>query len=948
MRQLARCLTHRPLWLDRLRQLATREPPAVDLQAQEALKQANARLTVALSAVRASVWAYDARRGTLEWDPRGAELYGHDLNGDPQAWENSLASDHAADVVQRWRSYLADPACDTFDMEYAIQHPRLGVRQIRCVGRNERDANGQLVQAIGLDLDVTEERSTAQRAEEMANRLQLAVTASGLGIWTVDVLTGTTEWNEALYRLYGEDPARFRPTPTTWEDRLHPDDRDRVRAMAARTLSGEPVDVDEHRILRADGEVRTVRMMLRHLRTPRGRTLRVVGATFDVTEQHRATEAIDRARAAAEEANRLKSEFLANMSHEIRTPMNAIIGMTELALQGELPAREQQHVAKANAAARNLLGVLNDILDFSKIEAGKLAVEQARFSLHEVLERVADVVALQAGEKGLELVFDLPVSLPCELLGDPHRLAQVLVNLIANAIKFTPSGRVVVRASICQDDDGTHPRLRFEVEDTGIGLDPAQQQRLFQPFSQADTSITRRFGGTGLGLVICRRLLELMGGTIGVRSTPGGGSTFWFDLPAARLEPPPPPLVAPRASAGWTVLVVDDDPVARDALTRLVQGLGHRALAAASADEARALWRQGAGVGTGPLVLLIDAGLQQRAGLELASEGARSAPPVRVLLTYRPHEYATLRREVAALAVQASLPKPVLPLRLHEALDAPAPRSGTAPGRLPGPALHGMKVLLAEDNPLNRELAIELLRRAGVQLQTVESGAEAIEAVQREAFDAVLMDLQMPGMDGYEATRRIRALGGPFAFLPIIAMTAHAMAGDRERSLAAGMDDHLAKPIDTAMLLRTLHRWGGPRREADLTTGAMRWSETIEAGPQVLDVDAGVRGCGDSPAVFQRALQRFVELYEDDAVAPSQEPSAQHIAAHSLKGVAGSLGMRALYELALHADLSCRGGAALQPAECERLNAALQQAREAARGYLMARGAAPGGLSSPR
>ncbi|MCW7539121.1 PAS domain-containing protein [Aquabacterium sp. A7-Y] len=921
-----------------------------DRRTQAALREANERLNVALSAVQASVWVYNADSDTLEWDERGADLYGRILNGQPRAWQDSLAPDTAVATLQRWHEHLADPRCTGFDMDYAIQHPARGVRHIRCVGRIERDAQGRPLRAVGLDLDVTEQRATAQRVEELAGRLQLAVSASGLGIWLVDLVAGRTEWNEELYRIYGMDPGSFQPTMSTWDEYLHPDDAERVRQLAARTLSGEPVDVDEYRIVRPDGEVRSVRTMLRHVRNDRGRTLRVVGATFDITEQRRATEAIERARAAAEAANRLKSEFLANMSHEIRTPMNAIIGMTELALLGALPAREEQHVAKANAAARKLLRVLNDILDFSKIEAGRLEVEQIRFSLHEVLENVVDVVGLQAAEKGLELVLDLPASLPAEHIGDPTRLAQVLTNLLANAVKFTEQGRVTLRAQTLPAPVDTGPqRLRFEVSDSGIGLSEAQQAQLFQAFSQADTSMTRRFGGTGLGLVICRRLLELMGGEIGVESAPGTGATFWFELPLGRCLPAALPLGGPTPppQRHW-VLVVDDDAGTRDALTRLLQGMGHEAAAAAGAAQARALWQQHRPQGLQDAVALIDAGLPDRAGLLLAAELSRDAPAPRLLLMCRPQEHDALRPQAEQLDVHAWLGKPVLPARLREALGEPSAVPHTLPGSLTMPVLRGMRVLLAEDNPLNRELAIELLQRAGVQLSTVGSGREAVQAVQRQAFDAVLMDVQMPEMDGFEATRRIRELGGPYAFLPIIAMTAHAMAGDRERSLAAGMDDHLAKPIDTAVLLRTLQRWGGAQREGDAGSRPMPlapapWpaapgNETTlqpAADAAVLDLDAALRGCGGMQSILRRALGRFAELYPQGPLQPDDNAEAQARTAHSLKGVAGSLGMQALHALARHTELSCRGGVPLDAAARERFNAAVVAAREAALRYLL-------------
>ena len=912
-----------------------------DVAGQAAMRRINERLTIALSAVQASVWEFDAATNQLQWDERGLELFGVDPNESLRAWQRNLTPDIAQQTIDAIRTHLSDPQCTTFEVDYTIRHPQRGLRHIRCFARNERDAQGRLVRTIGLDLDMTSQRQTASRAEELAGRLQLAISASRLGIWMLDLREGRSEWNDELYRIYGLDPERVAPSVSAWEAMVHPDDRDRVLNAAMQTWTGQQSDVNEYRVVRADGQVRHVRTILRNVRDGQGRVLRVVGATFDVTAEKQATEAIERARVAAEEANRLKSEFLANMSHEIRTPMNAVIGMTELALGGSLPVREHQYIAKANAAARNLLGVLNDILDFSKIEAGRLEVERTEFSLHDVLERVTDVVALHAAERGLELVVDVDPALPARHVGDPTRLMQVLTNLLSNAVKFTEAGHVLLRVATSATVTAApgETRLRFEVVDTGIGLNEEQQARLFEAFTQADASTTRRFGGTGLGLVICRRLLELMGGTISVQSRVGAGSTFWFELPLGRPNTPAPAL-APRLPAGqrrW-VLVVDDDEVSRAAMVRLLVARGHHVAEATSARDARAHWQARRPHGLQHAAAIIDAGLPDRAGLSLAAELARDAPAPRLILTCRPHEYNALRSQATPLAAHACLTRPVLPLRLMGTLDDDPTVQGSAPPVLPpAPSLRGMRVLLAEDNPLNRELAIELLQRAGVQVSTVSTGAEALEAVQRSTFDAVLMDVQMPGMDGFEATRRIRALGGHLAFLPIIAMTAHAMAGDRERSLAAGMDDHLSKPIDTAMLLRTLQRWGQSHSEANLSTFTAPLGEPEPpTAPlaRVLDTEAGLQTCGGLASIYRRALSRFAELYEHSPVRADDPPATQQREAHSLKGAAATLGMTALSEAARQAEMTARGGQALTPEQIDRVAQALREARDAALAHL--------------
>lgn len=776
-----------------------------DVESQRALEDVNQRLRIALSAVHASVWEYDARTRRLQWDDRGHDLYGVDLHTDRQAWETVLSPSLAACTRERIYAYLKDPACQEFDITYTIEHPARGRRHIRSVARNERDAAGRLVRTVGLDMDITPQVETASRAEELTQRLQLAITAAGIGVWSHRLSDGSVEWNEQQYRIYGLDPLDVTVSRTAWLERVHPDDRERLAHEVANVHDHPDGSASEFRIVRPGGEVRHVRVVARSTRDEAGRPTGTVGLTFDITTERQATEAIQRARAAAEEANRLKSEFLANVSHEIRTPMNAIIGMTELALGAALPAREHDQIAKANAAARNLLAVLNDILDFSKIEAGKLDVDHTAFSLPALVGTALDMVRLQAHSKGLALDVSLEPAVPERCLGDPTRLAQVLTNLLSNAVKFTERGRVQLRIRLAEVLPAERPTVRFEIEDTGIGLNEEQQVRLFEAFTQADASTTRRFGGTGLGLVISRRLLDLMGGRIGVRSTPGGGSLFWFQLPLER--------------------------------------------------EARG----SAGAGDGPLESV--------------------------------------------------------------------------------PRLDGLRVLLAEDNPLNRELAVALLERAGARVTAVDNGAQAVTEVQQHSFDVVLMDVQMPEMDGYEATRRIRALPGDAARLPIVAMTANAMSGDRERSLAVGMNDHLTKPIDTAALRHTLARLRQPRAAAAPAPSGPQAPDgsapPSDEDMALLDVALGVRLCAQREDIHRRALQHFVQLYETGGrFPPDASPSAVQREAHSLKGAAASLGLVRLHHQAARIEARCKSGQPPQAADLAQLDDTLAASCRAARAHL--------------
>jgi len=580
--------------------------------------------------------------------------------------------------------------------------------------------------------------------------------------------------------------------------------QDRLVLAENRPLRSE----DESRL---DGIVRTFQMHKFPVRDDDGTAYAIGAIAVDVSE-------LKRAREAAEGATRAKSEFLANMSHEIRTPMNAILGMSRLALKSGLDARQHNYVRKVERSAQSLLGLINDILDFSKIEAGMLDVEQVAFDLGDVLENLANLVGLKGEDKGVELLFSSPADLPTALVGDPLRLGQVLVNLGNNAIKFTERGEVIVAIDrLAQQRNSVH--LRFSVSDTGVGMTAEQQSRLFQPFMQADASTSRRYGGTGLGLAISHHLVGLMGGSLGVRSTLGVGSSFFFDLHfglQARSGAAAQPLRFDNRRPA-RLLVVDDNASARKILVGLAADIGlraepardgwdaQRAVALAAADDPFAL-------------LLIDWKMPGMDGIECAHQlrdSLRERAPAIVMMTAFGREELLERLAECRFEVAEVLAKPVTPLALYDACAAAlgSPRRDEArDGRRHEAApsqrdlLRGLRVLLVEDNAINQELAVELLSEAGVVVTLANDGREAIAALRANGFDGVLMDCQMPVMDGYQATRAIRA-EPQWQALPIIAMTANAMAGDREKALAAGMNDHIAKPIDVAAMFDTLSRW---------------------------------------------------------------------------------------------------------------------------------------------
>ncbi len=891
-------------------------------RARKELRASDERFQLAMEAASDGLWDWNILTGDAYHGPRYMAMLGYTPNELPHRVETFEKLVHPQDLPHVNAVTMAhlEHGPDAYEFVFRMRKKDGDYCWILSRGKVvARDAGGKPLRAIGTHVDITEKKQEAEKFRvlfEHSSEAHLIIDE-----------TGIFDCNQAAMELFGRDNKAeliglqlqaLSPERQT-DGRCSLEKCAEMNALARH----EGYNRFDWVYARASGETFPAEVALSPIMiNEKEITLAVL---HDLTARKRAEEEMRLARELAEDASRAKGEFLANMSHEIRTPMNAIVGMTHLALQTDLDVKQFNYLQKIESSAHALLQIINDILDFSKIEAGKLDIEHIDFRLEDVLDNLANLIGLKTQDKGLELLFSVEPNVPTTLVGDPLRLGQVLLNLASNAVKFTESGEVVIVVQ-CVEKHDNQVTLRFAVRDTGIGLSREQIARLFHSFTQADGSTTRKFGGTGLGLTICKRLVEMMSGEIWVDSETGVGSTFSFTallgsqtgterarrLPAADL-------------GGMHVLIVDDNATSRQILQDILESLNFEVALAASGEEAISEVIQAADSKPYDLVLM-DWKMPGINGIEAArrikADTAMSRAPKVILVTAYGREDVIHDAQQAEL--DAFLLKPVSSSVLLDTIlstfGRQVPKQATAtPKRKhaaqPAGSARGARILLVEDNLINQEVAMEILTQAGLVVTVAINGKEALAVLDNATFDGVLMDVQMPEMDGYAATRALRGQER-WQNLPVIAMTANAMAGDREKCLQAGMNDYVSKPVDPDELLATIERWVKPTQPAAAPSAAAESDYAGEASPKLralqgFDIVTGLRRLRGNQGLYANLLRQFTAAHADDVTAirvamDVDDRELAHRLAHTLKGAAGNLAATALYAVAKDVETELR------------------------------------------
>lgn len=878
---------------------------------------------------RIGSWTLDIQRQVFAVSDMLREIVGY--APDEEVKLDSLSSLMSEENYLQVKAGLEDCATQGGEFVMEFEHYRTDGRTFAAEvrGKGIRDDSGQVVSVTGTVQDVSEREEARAQLASLADRLpsgalyQLSYINPDVGLdGPVDGQDLHLNYVSAgIEPLIGISVQRLQENPALLFEAVHEEDQMAFLSASRRASATHSLFECDFRLRRPDGTL----IWLRIRSAPRKFKGGWIwdGIILDITRQHEVESALRQAKEAAEQAERAKADFLANMSHEIRTPMNSVLGMTRLALQTDLSPRQKNYLEKIDVSTRALLSIINDILDFSKIEAGGFDLDDTDFELEQVLEAVSNATSLRADEKGLEVVYAIAPDVPRAFRGDPLRLSQILINLVGNAVKFTDMGEVVVSANLLEESADAGQLVQFSVRDTGIGLSQEQLGRLFVPFHQADGGTSRRYGGTGLGLTICKQLVEKMGGSIRVESEPGRGSLFSFTVVLG--QPSNNMALKIKSLHGYRVLVVDDNATSRESLSGMISSFGMQADCVDSGPHALEQIEAVAKGGESYDLVLMDWQMPEMDGIEatrrIRKESRQERLPAVLMVTAYGRE--EILSQVASAGLQGILVKPVTESVMFDTVQdvLAGPRTHAKHFKTSGQVrsvltptmrriLNGKQVLVVDDNALNLEVATDFLVLAGVKVDTAVNGLQAIRCLEMKDYDAVLMDMHMPEMDGVTATREIRR-NPAWQDLPIIALTAQARAEDREATIRAGITSHLSKPIEEHLLYQTLidifsgdsSQGRKPGRAAEpVAAGAVEDASpgrhTLhQQGP--MDFDAALHRMGGNRERMQRLLHGFVRDFADvpqklDAAVAAQDHKNVEALAHLVKGAAGYVQAKAL------------------------------------------------------
>ena len=863
---------------------------------EDKLHSATESLNIAQTAAGVATFDFDFRRNTRICSDNFRELLGIPPAISLEDLNRTLSRVHPDDFARvRSAPLETTPASPYYRCEYRVLLDSGVERWLGEKAKVVRAPSGEVERITGALIDISDLKRTKAALGSVEIRLERALRGTQDGLWEIDLLTNVSWYGLRFGELLGYSVEELGSSHEQFANLIHPEDRERVALALDNHLEHRAVYDLEFRVRHKAGHYEWMRARGQAERAADGTPLRLAGAMQLVTDRKLAEQASLDAKLTAEAANRAKSSFLANLSHEIRTPMNGVLGMSQILAETSLDSTQREYLDIIRGSAKALLSLINGVLDLSKIEADRLELENVEFDLvHMIYETVA-ATALQTAAKGIELIVTLETEVPVLVRADPVRLRQVVLNLLGNAVKFTHEGHISIRVAN-RAAANARASLTIEVTDTGIGIPADRIDRLFKSFSQVDSSTTRHYGGTGLGLSIVKRLAELMGGEVGVRSEVGRGSTFWvrIEVDVVQEQPTRQPL-----GLGRKILIVDDIPAARDSLVSKLGLYQYDTIAVGGVDEAlERLARE-------PFdLVLADELMPMRGGLDLLKAlrtDARHAHLPFILMSLFGAEHDTAEREYHPDAIGL---KPIRAVLLANLVDQVltgktphAPSIKTSQQALP--KFRGNKILLVEDNPVNQRVAQRILQNLAAEVTIANNGAEALERIADANFDAVLMDCQMPVMDGFTATRRIRELelSSGAKRLPIIALTANVMSEDREKCLAAGMDAHLGKPIEPAQVIEALGRFlRAPATAPAIDRGALK-----------------VLTGGD--AQFERELaETFVSsgdqcLAEIIAALKASDFDTVRKRAHSLKGASANIHARELSQAASSLENAVRDNA---------------------------------------